>query len=230
MANKSAGRKPKLSEGEIKKVIKKYKENVQPMGNINFSDIHRYSNQLYAEGEISASTSDSFWRKSGRPGRLEVEKANEIFSETVSISKGREIRVPNVVDLVNKKYKDKDDLLKHLIFMEKQFHKSIEIEEKLEKKISVLEENLHKTKTTLQEAEEKNDKLQGLVYRLSRILSDISNDEIEKRTDYAMKTVFSSPVAFLEFEKKNKTLEEPKVLPFSNNEKISKFSDRFRKK
>ncbi|GAE25851.1 hypothetical protein JCM9140_1872 [Halalkalibacter wakoensis JCM 9140] len=229
MANKSAGRKPKLSETEVKKVIKMFKENVQPMGNINFSEIHRYSNQLYAEGEISASTSDSFWRKSGRPGRVEVEKANEIFSETVAISKGKEIRVPNVVDLVNKKYKNKDDLLKHLMFMEKQFHKSIAREEKLEKELLVLKETLQKTKTNLEEASEKNDKLQGLVYRLSRVLSDVSSEEIKKQTEYAMKTVFSTPAAFLKFEDKNKKREEPKILPFSKDEQKSKLSNRFRK-
>lgn len=115
---KSVGRNTILSVAEVRKVIKLYKKNEKPMGNISFSEIHRYANKLYTEGIIPSATSDSFWRKDGRLGRIEVEKANEIFSETVTISKGKEVKIPNVVDLVNKKYKNKEDLLKHLIFME----------------------------------------------------------------------------------------------------------------
>ena len=44
------------------------------MGNISFSEIHRYANELHEQGVISASTSDAFWRKEGRLGRMEVEK------------------------------------------------------------------------------------------------------------------------------------------------------------
>ena len=144
MEKKSVGRNTKLTEEEVRTVIKMYRDNIHPMGNISFSEIHSYANQLYAEGIISASTSDSFWRKNGRLGRTEVEKANAIFSETVTISKGKEIKVPNVVDFVNKKYKNKEELLKHLIFMEKQFHESLDREKKLEKELSVLEETLQK--------------------------------------------------------------------------------------
>ncbi|MGR5909120.1 hypothetical protein ACT7DL_32595 [Bacillus paranthracis] len=66
-----------------------FRENVQPVGNIIYSEIHRYANELYEQGVISGSTSDSFWRKEGRMGRIEVEKANEIFSETITVSNGK---------------------------------------------------------------------------------------------------------------------------------------------
>ena len=86
-----------------------------------------------------------------------------------------------------------------------------------------------RSKTDLKETDEKNDKLQGLVYRLSRILSDTTNEEVQRQTEYAMKTVFSSPTAFLEFEERNKPQEEPKVLPFEKGEPKAGFSSRFRK-
>jgi hypothetical protein len=229
MAKKSVGRNPKLTENEVKFVINDFKNKVQPMGIINYSKIHSYANKLYGAKLISAETSDSFWRKEGRLGRIEVDKANAIFSETVTTSKGKEIKVPNVVDLVNKKYKNKEELLKHLIFMEKQFHESLNREMKLGKEISALEENLQKAKSDLKEAGEKNEKLQELVYRLFRILSGTTNEEVKQQTEYAMKTVFSTPVAFFEFEERNKPQHEPKVIPFENSETKNKFSSRFRK-
>ena len=125
-----------------------FRENVQAMGNISYSEIHRYANELHEQGVISASTSDAFWRKEGRLGRIEVEKANEIFSETVTVSNGK-VKVPNVVDLVNKRYKDKDDLLKHLLFMEKQFHESLDREKKLQKDLSKLQESHNELKDNL---------------------------------------------------------------------------------
>ena len=146
---KTVGRKPKLTEEEVRKVILMFRENVQAMGNISYSEIHRYSNELFEQGVISASTSDSFWRKEGRLGRIEVDQANEVFSETVTVSNGKEVKVPNVVDLVNKRYKDKDDLLKHLIFMEQQFHESLDREKKLQKDLSKLQESHDKVKNDL---------------------------------------------------------------------------------
>jgi hypothetical protein len=229
MEKKSVGRKSKLSEIEVRKVIKMFKENVQPMGNISYSEIHLYSNQLYDEGLISASTSDSFWRKNTRLGRIEVDKANEVFSETVLNSKGEEIKVPNVVDLVNKKYKNKEDLLRHLIFMEKQFYATLDREKKLKKEILSLEETLQKVRADKKEVDKTNDQLQGLVYRLSRILSETSNEEVKQKTEYAMKTVFNSPTAFIDFETINKPTEDSKVLSFEKEEAKNKFSTRFRK-
>ena len=69
---KRVGRKSKLTTEEVRKVILMFRENVQEMGNISFSEIHRYANALHEQGAISASTSDAFWRKEGRLGRMEV--------------------------------------------------------------------------------------------------------------------------------------------------------------
>lgn len=155
------------------------------MGNISFSEIHRYANKLYTEGIIPSATSDSFWRKDGRLGRIEVEKANEIFSETVTISKGKEVKIPNVVDLVNKKYKNKEDLLKHLIFMEQQFHESLDRERKLQTKISDLERTIQKSKSQLNEANEKmksyKDQFIGFIEPYLKSLTKKLNDKRNMR-------------------------------------------------
>ncbi|MDA1570029.1 hypothetical protein PDK93_28850, partial [Bacillus cereus] len=195
---KRVGRKSKLTEEEVRKVILMFRENVQGMGNISYSEIHRYANDLYEQGVISGSTSDSFWRKEGRMGRIEVEKANEVFSETVTVSNGKEVKVPNVVDLVNKRYKDKDDLLKHLIFMEQQFHESLGREKKLQKDLSKLQESQDKLKDDLKKEKESKNKLQDVVYRLYRTLMGHANEEVNQKVDYAMKTAFKEPANFLE--------------------------------
>ncbi|MED3957708.1 hypothetical protein P4605_10285 [Priestia aryabhattai] len=229
MEKKSVGRNKKLTEHEVRVVIKMYKENIKPMGNIPYSDIHSYANQLYTQGIISNATSDSFWRKKGRLGRTEVDKANIVFSETVTITKNKEIQIPNVVDLVDKKYKDKEELLKHLIFMEKHFRESLDREKQLENKLSLKEQNLQTFKAKLKAADEKNEQLQGLVYRLFRSLSQVNNEEVRKQTDYAMKTVFSSPTTFFEFEEQNKSQDEATIIPIKDRESKTKFSSKFRK-
>ncbi|HGP3675199.1 MULTISPECIES: hypothetical protein [Bacillus cereus group] len=227
---KRVGRKSKLTEEEVRKVILMFRENVQAMGNISYSEIHRYANELHEQGVISASTSDAFWRKEGRLGRIEVEKANEIFSETVTVSNGKEVKVPNVVDLVNKRYKDKDDLLKHLLFMEKQFHESLDREKKLQKDLSKLQESHNELKDNLKKEKESKDKLQGVVYRLYRTLMGHANEEVNQKVDYAMKTAFKEPTAFLEgFKEKEEVQEGPKVLPIDKKPVKSSFASKFRK-
>lgn len=234
MEKKSAGRNPKLTVEEVRKVITSFRNNVQSMGEIEYSKIHSHANELYNQSVISKPTSDAFWRKIGRLGRVEVDLANKVFSQTVDVSGGnKKINIPNVVDLVHKRYKDKDDLLKHLIPMEKNFHDSVDREKKLEKKVSVLEETIQEYKVKVQELNKSNEQLQGLVYRLFRFLSETTNEEGQRQTDYAMKTVFSSPTAFADFlgkhEQKEVPQEEPQVLPFGNMEPKNRLSTRFRK-
>ena len=137
------------------------------------------------------------------------------------MSNGKEVKVPNVVDLVNKRYKDKDDLLKHLLFMEKQFHESLDREKKLQKDLNKLKESHDKLKDDLKKEKESKDKLQGVVYRLYRTLIGHANEEVNQKVDYAMKTAFKDPTAFLEtFKEKEEVQEGPKVLPIDKTSKV----------
>lgn len=230
MGNKSTGRNTKLSNDEVEKVIALYKENEQPSGIIKYSDIHRYSNKLYADGIISSFTSDAFWRKEGRLGRTAVDISNQVFSNAITISDGTTIKVPNVVDLVNKKYKMKDELLKHLISMENQFLKTLQREEKLKKTLLNTEQIVQKYKNDLLEVKKNNDDLQTLVFRLFRIASSTNDVEFQRQTDYAMKTMFTSPAAFAEFNSKQKEeVTEDNIVPFKQSEEKPKASSKFRK-
>ncbi|MDP9740684.1 UNVERIFIED_ORG: hypothetical protein QFZ59_002514 [Bacillus sp. B2I3] len=234
MGNKSPGRNTTLTIDEVRVVITSYRTNVQPMGNIEYSKIHSHANDLYDKRLISKPTSDAFWRKIGRLGRVEVDMANKVFSQTVAVSKGKKkITIPNVVDLVHKRYKDKENLLKHLILMENDFHDSVDREKKLEKKISALEETIQENKDKLQVLTESNEQLQGLVYRLFRSLSQTKDEEVQRQTEYAMNTIFSTPTAFADFlgrnERNEESQKEPQVLPFGNIEPNNRASNRFRK-
>ena len=227
---KSAGRKPKLTLEEVQKVIELYRENIKPMGIIAYQDIFKYANQLYKEGIISADTSDNYWRKEGRQGRLAVDKANEINSEVVEVSKGKEINIPNMADLVEKKYKNKDDLLKHLLQVEKMFHQALEREKKQENEITKLQDSLQSAKEQLKAEKENNEKLQGLVFRLHRIASEQPTEEMKKQTEYAMKTTFSEPYDFAFFDETSKTKEVTNVIELDDAKPKKSITSRFRKK
>lgn len=56
-----------------------------------------------------------------------------------------------------------------------------------------------------------------------------ANEEVNQKADYAMKTAFEQPTAFLEgFKEKEEVQEGPKVLPLDKKPKSS-FASKFRK-
>lgn len=232
MTKKTAGRNSKLNENEVNKVIKLFREQEQPAGVIKYADIHRFANELFEQGIIPASTSDAFWRKDGRLGRTIVDKANLVFSDTVLTSKGEELVIPNSLDLIEKKYKDKDELTKHMLFMEKQLRESIEREKKLKEKLNKAEESIQEEKNKRNKSDETNEELQGLVYSLYRILSDVSDPMVKEKVGYAMKTVFDVPVDFLNsFESGAQKVEQHNILSLNNTGgNKTKLSSKFRKK
>ncbi|WP_394548145.1 hypothetical protein [Priestia aryabhattai] len=229
MNKKSVGRHHKLPEEEVKTIIKLFKEEEKPAGLIKYSDIYRFANKLYHSNRISASTSDSFWRKQGRLGRILVDEANIVFTDNVLTSKGDKVSVPNVVDLVHKKYKDKDDLIKHLIVMESQFRKSLQREKKLKEEYTVLEERLSAETEKNRNIKEQNKSLQEIIYRLYRILSDSNSKDVQEKTEYAMKTVFESPTSFFKMDEQKHNSYESIVSINKKKTPNNTFSNKFRK-
>ena len=232
MSKKAAGRKHKLTEEEVNKVIKLFKEEEKPSGMIAYADIFRFANKLFEENIISASTSDSFWRKEGRLGKTLVDKANQIFTEAVVNSKGNEVILLNMMDLINKKYNNKDEFTKHLLFMETQFHQTLQREKKLNEDLLKLEEDIQNEKEKKKHLEKSNNELQKLVYSLFRTLSDVTDPVVKEKTEMAMKTVFDSPTTFFEFEERNKlVIENVSSIPVQTKEQPpkTKLSNRFRK-
>lgn len=230
MTKKTAGRNSKLTENEVNKVIKLFKEQEQPAGVIKYADIHRFANELFEQGVIPASTSDAFWRKEGRLGRKLVDKANLVCSDTVLTSKGEELVIPNSMDLIEKKYKDKEELTKHMLFMEKQLRESIEREKKLKEKLIKAEENIQEEKNRRSISDETNEELQGLVYSLYRVLSDVSDPMVKEKVEYAMKTVFNDPRTIFNIEEKTDSKMIQNIVSLNDKEKSNKkLSSKFRK-
>lgn len=225
---KSVGRSPKLTTEEIKSIIRMYRENEKPMGLISYMDIHKYANQLFEEGVISAKTSDNYWRKPGRAGRIEVDKANEINSEVVEVSRGMSLTIPNMLDLVEKKYKDKDELVKQLLQVEKMFHDALVREKKRDQEALKTKAEVEELKDKLRAEREKNEQLQGLVFRLYRIASEQPTEEMKKQTEHALKTAFSNPLDFLHQDEKARVVEADNVFELKTRKAKRSVSDTFK--
>ncbi|MBY0213843.1 MULTISPECIES: hypothetical protein [Priestia] len=229
MTKKNVGRKSKLSEDEVITVIKLFKKQEQPSGIIKYSEIHRFANSLFKQGVISQTTSDAFWRKEGRRGRKFVDNTNLVFSETLTTSKGENLVIPNICDLIEKKYKNKEELTKNLLFIERQFHQTLKREKDLKKKLVIAERKIQEEKEKKKAVEKTNIQLQDLVFTLYRTLVDISDPIIKERTESAMKDLFLNPTIFFNMEKKVEVDNENVLsIPNQKDEK-NKISNRFRK-
>lgn len=109
------GRKVKLTETQVKEIIYLYKTERNVSGQIKYSDIHCFSNYLVEQGR----SSESFWRKQGRLGRELVDEANTVFTHRLSSSSDTKKSIPNILDLIDKKYTNKEDLINSLLPLEK---------------------------------------------------------------------------------------------------------------
>lgn len=128
------GRKVKLTETQVKEIIYLYKTEKNVSGQIKYSDIYCFSNYLVEQGRLDTSTSESFWRKQGRLGRELVDEANAVFTHRLPISNDAKTAVPNIVDLVDKKYANKEALINSLLPLEKLIIKGIQKKTSLNKK------------------------------------------------------------------------------------------------
>lgn len=138
----------KYDEDEIYKIIKHYRDNVKPQGDIKFLQLYKYHLELYNEQPDICSKiySEDFWRKKGQPGRNAIDTANQIRTVTLVDSNNNKKDIPNVVDVVNKYLKDPERLIKHLIPLENEVRRSIEKESELKDKNNKLKEQLEEAK------------------------------------------------------------------------------------
>lgn len=191
MKNKdSRGRKPKLTEEEVKEILILYRKEKNPIGLIKPVDIHLFVEELYKEGKISNVPSYAFWGKKDRLGGQLLAIANKVSSKAVYTYAGRRVLVPNVTDLINKKYYKKEELLDHLLDMEDNFNKTLKREEALQIQLADIKDK----NSTLQA---QNKELQELVYRLWAIIDDNPNTEVKERTEYAVNTLTTDTIGFL---------------------------------
>lgn len=164
MSNK--GRKPKIYPKEIiENIIYQYIQMNKNNGLIKYMDIYRFSNELYETRASPYYFSEDFWRKTGRQGRQAVDKANEIFEHTVSLSAQEDEKVVDTMDAVNKffqgKEANKEKLTGALLINENKLKKYIQRNKKFsmdlskrDKTITSLKEENHLLKQRLTEYEE----------------------------------------------------------------------------
>lgn len=211
--NGTVGRTPKLTKEEIIHVIQDFRKNIKPMGKIEYAEIHRHANTLADSGLISSTTSSTFWRKEGYRGRTEVDLANITLSDVIIDSRGKEITVPNVVDLVNKKYTDRNELLKTLIKMEDNFRASLIRESKLKVE-------LENKKAENKQLKEKNIDYQKMLYKMFNNIMETRNLDVIEKTNYALNKLLINPI---EFYSEDKKLTERIDTPSKNIKSFSRF-------
>lgn len=112
MINK-AGAKSKLSEEEVNNIIYLFRTEPggSPAGKIKAAAIHEFTDELHSEGRVRNSPSLDFWYKPGRLGTKVLGEFNKVDASELPLPDGKTVSVPKVKDLVEKKYKNMDELI-----------------------------------------------------------------------------------------------------------------------
>jgi len=84
-------------EAELYAIIKHYRGNVKPHGDIEYVKLYRYHLELHKERPdiCSRTYSEDFWRKKGQPGRKVIDTANEIRTVTLVDGNNNKKDIPN---------------------------------------------------------------------------------------------------------------------------------------
>lgn len=239
MANK-AGRKTKLTEKEVNHLIYLFKTEKQINGKIKYGDMYQFNKELVQQGRFSTTAGEDFWRKKDRLGRMMIDKANNVFTSRPSTSEFPNDNIPNLANIVNKHYDDKETLIGELIVIERKFYKNIERRKTLELKLTESEEKVQEYKSKLSGSESRFEYLQDLLFKLLRYSSvkgvPLVNllDTGHKQTTIVKKSlenIFSNPSDFYNwYETKLETSEEIKnnVIPLKKEKTLAdEFSDIF---
>ncbi|WP_203249046.1 hypothetical protein [Sporosarcina beigongshangi] len=239
MANK-AGRKTKLTEKEVNHLIYLFKTEKQINGKIKYGDMHQFNNEVVQQGRFPTSAGEDFWRKKNRLGRMVIDKANSVFTSKVSTSEVPNDNIPNLSDIINKHYDDKEALIKELIVIERKFYKNIEQRKTLELKLAESERKVQEYKSKLSESENQSEYLQDLLFKMLRYSSNkevpLVNhlDTGQKQTSIvkgALENIFSNPSDFYNWYETNLEASgkiKDNVIPLKSKKTIAdEFSDIF---
>lgn len=204
MTNK-AGRKTKLTKDEVNHLIYIFKTEKQINGKIKYDDMYQFNKELVQQGRFPTAAGKDFWRKKNRLGRMMIDSANSVLTNKASTSEIPNDNIPNLTDIVNKYYDDKNKLISELIIIERKFYKHIERKKILESKLTESEEKTQKYKAKLSESDSSFEYLQDVLFKLLRYssnkkvpLADHLNTG-EKQTDIvkkALEDIFSRPSDF----------------------------------
>jgi hypothetical protein len=199
------------NENELYRIINHYREKVKPYGDIEYLKLYRYHLELHQERpDICKKTySEDFWRKKGQPGRKVIDTANEI--RTVSLEDGNDNKkdIPNVSDVVYKHLKNPDKIIKHLLPLENEVRRSVQLERALKMKNEELKAQIKQVKEEKRVLSKQVGRLKECIFKLFRYsdkdgtplenLLDLNNKN--KRIKRALDEAFSRPQDFYtEFE------------------------------
>lgn len=231
MSKKKVGRKTKLTIEQVNNLIYLFKTEKEPNGAIKYIDMYRFNKELVQQERFPILASEDFWRKKGRLGRKIIDEANNIFSPEKVINNIPDDKIPNLLNLVKRKYDDYSELQKELIAIESKFYNNVKYKNKLETKLTKQEEQLNEYKKKLTDMENKYDYLQDLLFKLLRYSTSedvpITNhlDTGKKQTKIvkkALENMFHDPISFYNWieEKENETYKD------SSNEKVINLKDK----
>ena len=133
-----AGRKPKYNSEEHQvqfQTLVYLKRQETPSGLISISDMVRFSNDLNSQSpeEYNAYNKDawSVW------GRKYIEEANKPLNTSLVDGEGKEIsQLPNFLDIVEKYYHNKSQLIEHLLPCENLLHQNLLENDKLRSELN----------------------------------------------------------------------------------------------
>jgi hypothetical protein len=191
------GRNLTLSEDQVKGIIGLFKNEIKTAGLIKPMEIFKFTEELFNQGRIPSLPSYEFWKKKDRLGRKLIDQRNRIDTVKLTNSEGKEITIPNVTDLVEKKHKNKEELIEALIPLENHLRNSINREKNLKEKVEKLETEISDIKLSKKELLCEKEELQNLVFGLYRMIMKEYKSETKDFALSALRGVFENPLEFL---------------------------------
>jgi hypothetical protein len=197
------GRRLTLTKDEVNIAISLFKNEVKPSGIIKPMEIHKFCEELFQQGRVSSLPTYEFWKKKDRLGRQLIDQRNQIDTVVLTNSNGKDLTIPNVTDLVEKKYKNKNELIESLIPLENHLRNSLKREHKLKTKIDNLEAELSVVKLSKKESINEIEKLQNLVFNLYRLIMREYKSETKEFALSILNNTFSGSLDFFDIEEES---------------------------
>lgn len=189
------GAKPKLTEKEINQIIYWFRTEPggRPSGKIKAAAIKEFTDQLHSEGRLKHSPSLDFWYKPGRLGTVVLDEHNKVDIREVSLPEGTAISVPDVEDLIEKKWRKKEELISNLKPLKNLAHKLVNRVNTLSNKLEHREKENAKLKSDKENLEKKVGDLEEAVFKLFRYIQLDSSDQTKVITQRALKDIYTHP-------------------------------------
>lgn len=171
------GRKEKLfPEKEIDKIIYRFTQEEKVSGWIKYSEVFRYANRLYENGEIPYKLSEDYWRREGKQGKKAIDKVNKTYEAKFNNSKTSKSEVYiDTEECVDKFFTGKQSDKKRLIQALKLNEKKAKDYNELLGKIDDLKGTIESLITDKKSLEEKLDQYEMILFSwfYSSIKSDV---------------------------------------------------------